>query len=120
MKHRWFALALIVLVGVTPHLSLGQSDVTRREIISRPIQAMGGQDALRRLERLQLKGEVQQWEPTQSYVPGGEARFTGDSTVTISRDFTRNAARLDWDRHLVYPSTDSARSSPTGSGTCRE
>lgn len=103
MKRYWLALALIFVVGLTPHLSLGQSDVTRRETIARAIQAMGGQDALRRLERLQLKADVQQWEPTQSYVPSGEARFSSDSTVTISRDFTRNAARLDWDRRLVYP-----------------
>lgn len=106
MRRHWLPLTLAAIVALgfaIPHLSQGQSDVPRREVIARAVQAMGGEDALRRLERLRLKADVQQWEPTQSYVPGGEARFTGDSVVTISRDFTRNAVRLDWDRRLVYP-----------------
>ncbi len=74
-----------------------------RELVARAIQAMGGPDALRRLERVLLKGEVHQWEPTQSYIPGGEPRFANDSALTLTRDFTRDAARFDWDRRYAYP-----------------
>jgi glyoxylase-like metal-dependent hydrolase (beta-lactamase superfamily II) len=106
MKRNAFGLVsvCIVLGGLAFSAArLGQTPPPAREQVVRAIQAMGGEDALRRLVRVRLKGDVQQWEPTQTYVPGGEARFTGESTLTVSRDFTQDATRIDWDRRLVYP-----------------
>ncbi len=97
-------LVAFLLVGLAlSSQSWAQAPPAPRELVGRAIQAMGGPDPLRRLERVRLKGEVQQWEPTQSYVPGGEPRFANDSTITITRDFAQNAARLDWDRRYAYP-----------------
>ncbi len=100
------SLTLVAFLLVSLALSAqtwAQAPAAPRELVARGIQAMGGPDALRRLARLRLKGQVQQWEPTQSYIPGGEPRFANDSTVIITRDFAQAAARIEWDRRYAYP-----------------
>ena len=95
---------LVMLLGLPlPDRSWGQASPTPLETVTRAVNAMGGADALRRLERVTLKGQAQHWEPDQSYVAGGEARFAGTSTLTVTRDFSGGAARVDWERNLVYP-----------------
>ena len=106
MRRVSLALTLVGFLLIGLALSAGvraQAPSGPRELVARALQAMGGTEALRGLDRVRLKGEAQQWEPTQSYVPGGEPRFANDSTVTIARDFGQDAARLDWDRRYAYP-----------------
>jgi glyoxylase-like metal-dependent hydrolase (beta-lactamase superfamily II) len=99
-----FVSVFIVLGGLAcSDPRLGQTPPPNRDLVVRAIQAMGGEDALRGLVRVRLRGDVQQWEPTQTYMPGGDARPTGESALIISRDFTQDATRIDWDRRLVYP-----------------
>jgi len=70
--------------------------------VNRAIAALGG-DALRGVKSLEATGASKHWEPEQSHVAGGEARFAADSTFTLARDFGANAARIDWQRKLAYP-----------------
>jgi glyoxylase-like metal-dependent hydrolase (beta-lactamase superfamily II) len=68
------------------------------------VQAVGGADRLAAVKTVSLKATVKQWEPEQSMSPGGEMRFTGESTMTAVAEVASGAARIDWVRHFAYPS----------------
>jgi glyoxylase-like metal-dependent hydrolase (beta-lactamase superfamily II) len=71
------------------------------QTVDRAITAMGGEDALRQVRTMISAVKAQHWEPNSSTITGGDAKFTGDSTIVITRDFAARAARLDWDRVKV-------------------
>ncbi len=79
------------------------------DLVKAGIAAQGGVDALRALKTVAIKAHSQAWEPGQSYKPGGEPRFLGNSTVTITADFTQHAVRAAWDRSMKYPATETLR-----------
>ena len=89
--------ALIVLPAGLASAASGQATVDRA------LQAMGGESALRGVRTMVITEKAQHWEPNSSVVTGGDARFTGDSNIVVSRDFASKAVRLDWDRVKVGP-----------------
>ena len=84
----------------------GRSRPTSNEVdpLDRALAAMGGEEKVRSLQTIVVKGTARHWEPHQSVQPGGEMRLAGDSTFVLSRSFPSGAARIEWDRKLVYPS----------------
>ena len=77
-----FAAALLLAATVIQPAS-AQSPA---ELVKQAVAAQGGADALRGLKTLVIKGEAKHWEPGQSVRAGGEARFIGDSTFTVTAD----------------------------------
>jgi len=71
--------------------------------VNRAIDAMGGREALAAVRTIAMRGQHRHWEPQQSRVPEGEARFGGESTVVLTRDLATGSTRLDWDRRLLAP-----------------
>jgi glyoxylase-like metal-dependent hydrolase (beta-lactamase superfamily II) len=86
--------------------SLGQPALaqgTPGDLVKQAITAEGGVEALRGLKGLSVKGDAKFWEPGQSHAAGGEPRFLGDATFTITWDLAKGVARTDWDRDQKYP-----------------
>jgi hypothetical protein len=79
------------------------------DLVKAGVAAQGGIEALRALKTIAIKAHSQAWEPGQSYKPGGEPRFLGDSTVAITADLTRHAWRAAWDRAMKYPATETLK-----------
>jgi len=73
------------------------------DLVKQAVAAEGGAEALRGLKTLSVKGGAKFWEPGQSFAAGGEPRFLGDGTFTITWDIARGVARTDWDRDQKYP-----------------
>src|ERR1700680_1976359 len=96
--------ALLAAFGQTQPASAQTSPA---DLVKQGVEAMGGADALRGLKTLVQKGDAKHWEPGQSHSVNGEARFLGDSTVTITVDFTAPIrVRYDWDRDMKYPAVE--------------
>jgi glyoxylase-like metal-dependent hydrolase (beta-lactamase superfamily II) len=93
----WLAAAAFVLgscAAVAPR---------ERALVERALEALGGAEALARVKTVSVKGTVKQWEPEQSFAPGGEARFANDSEFTLTGDFAARSVRLDWVKKFAYP-----------------
>jgi glyoxylase-like metal-dependent hydrolase (beta-lactamase superfamily II) len=73
------------------------------DTVNRAVEAMGGESALRQVRTMVVTQKAQHWEPGSSVIAGGEPKFTGDSSIVVSRDFPARAVRLDWDRVKVGP-----------------
>lgn len=100
MKKR-ITLALL-LSALVATCATGPATDTPQATVNRAIAAHGG-DALRAVKSIEATGASKHWEPEQSHVASGEARFAGDSTFTLARDLVSDAARIDWQRKLAYP-----------------
>jgi glyoxylase-like metal-dependent hydrolase (beta-lactamase superfamily II) len=72
-------------------------------MVTRALDAMGPTGATATMGAIVLKGKAKFWEPEQSSVPGGEMRFANESTFEMTRDFSADAARIDWVRNFAYP-----------------
>jgi len=83
------------------------------DLVKAGVAAQGGVDVLRALKTVVIKSHSQAWEPGQSYKPGGEPRFLGDSTVTITADFAQHAVQIAWDRAMKYPAVETMRYTET-------
>jgi glyoxylase-like metal-dependent hydrolase (beta-lactamase superfamily II) len=73
--------------------------------VDRALAAMGGAQKIAALEAVVVRGTVRHWEPEQSVKADGEARLAGDSTFTAWRALGSRAARVEWVRRLVYPTS---------------
>jgi glyoxylase-like metal-dependent hydrolase (beta-lactamase superfamily II) len=87
--------ALIVVSCATPS--------REQNLVDRAIEASGGLDRLASLRTISVKGTVKHWEPEQSDVPGGDARFAAESTYEFTQDASRRASRTDWVKNFAYP-----------------
>jgi glyoxylase-like metal-dependent hydrolase (beta-lactamase superfamily II) len=97
--------ALLMAIGHTQSASAQQLNPIDQ--VKLAVEAQGGADALRNIKTLVLKGDQKSWEPGQSHSPNGEARFLGDSNVTVTVDFNAPLrVRYDWDRDMKYPTVD--------------
>jgi len=83
------------------------------DLVKAAVAAQGGVDALRALKTVVIKSHSQAWEPGQSYKPGGEPRFLGDSNVTLTADFADHAVQAAWDRSMKYPAVETIRYTET-------
>ena len=97
-------IAAVSLVAIS--CTEGRSRPTPDQVnpLDRALAAMGGEEKVRALDSIVVKGTARHWEPQQSVKPDGEMRLAGDSTFVLSRSFASGAARIEWDRKLVYPS----------------
>ncbi len=102
------AMSAVLLLALSqPQPASAQSPI---DLVKQGVEAMGGADALRALKTTVYKVDAKHWEPGQSYSANGESRFLGDSTITISVDFTNPLrVRYDWDRDMKYPAVERAK-----------
>jgi hypothetical protein len=100
-----FSAALLVGAGGLAPVQAQQGI----DLVKQSVAAQGGADALRGLKAIGIKAHGQHWEPGQSYVPGGEARFLGDSDVAITWDLANDATRSAWDRSMKYPAVEALK-----------
>ncbi len=101
MKHALMLCAGVLIVSPVPALAQSPS-----ELVSQAVAAQGGADALRAFKTVVIKGDAKHWEPGQSFKAGGEARFLGDSTFTLTVDDANRMVRIDWDRDMKYPAVE--------------
>jgi glyoxylase-like metal-dependent hydrolase (beta-lactamase superfamily II) len=99
MKRVAFAIAFLLTA-----VSCASTQQQGRSHVDRAVQALGGADALGRIQTIATKGTVRQWEPEQSMTPGGELRFACESTFDAVTDFGARSTRVDWVRNVAYPS----------------
>jgi len=92
-----------LLIGVSHAPAQAQSP---NELVSQAVAAQGGAEKLRAFKAAVIRGEAKHWEPGQSFKAGGEARFIGDSTFTLTADGTSRTVRIDWDRDKKYPAVE--------------
>lgn len=74
-----------------------------QELVSRGLQAVGGADTLAGVKTYYEKGTMKHWDPEQSHIPGGEARFGADVTFETVVDVTTQTAATDMAKKLAYP-----------------
>jgi glyoxylase-like metal-dependent hydrolase (beta-lactamase superfamily II) len=97
MKRTLVALsgALLLVSCATP--------TREQSLVNRAVDAMGGAERLRGIQTAHVRANVKQWEPEQSDVPGGEARFANEATLEVVQDRGRRASRSDWVKNFAYP-----------------
>jgi glyoxylase-like metal-dependent hydrolase (beta-lactamase superfamily II) len=95
------AIAALLLAASQVQPSFAQGNAA--DLVKQAIAAEGGAAALRGLRGLAVKGDAKFWEPGQSFAAGGEPRFLGDATFTITWDVAKGMARTEWDRDQKYP-----------------
>src|SRR3954471_9955863 len=93
-----FALAAGIAAGCVMPL---HAQPAPNELVKQAVAAAGGEQALRALKTLHIRGNARFWEPDQSVLAGGPALLTGDSKFTTTWDFAGDAARTDWERTFV-------------------
>jgi hypothetical protein len=76
------------------------------DLVALAVQAQGGEAAMRSLNSLMIQGEAKHWEPEESFMAGGTARFLGDSTFTLAWQLALGWARIDWSRSMQYPAVE--------------
>ncbi len=92
-------LLLASLVVVSGATASPRSD----NLVSKAVQALGGESALASIKTVAVKGTMRQWEPEQSVLPGGDMRLANDSTFEIVVDYGARASRTDVVKNFVYP-----------------
>jgi glyoxylase-like metal-dependent hydrolase (beta-lactamase superfamily II) len=100
-----FSAALFAASG----FALPASAQSPAELVKQSVEALGGANAMRAIKSMVTKADAKHWEPGQSNSVNGEARFLGDSTVTISVDYANKdgaVVRYDWDRDMKYPAVE--------------
>ena len=97
------AISTALLLGVSQLPAQAQSP---NDLVSQAVAAQGGAEKLRAFKAVVIKGEAKHWEPGQSFKAGGEAKFIGDSTFTLTADGAKRMVRIDWDRDKKYPAVE--------------
>src|SRR5262249_59667555 len=72
-------LVLASLIAVSGATASPRSD----GLVSKAVQALGGESALASVKTVAVKGSIRQWEPEQSVNPGGEMRLAHDSALRL-------------------------------------
>ncbi len=99
MRNVMTLAAALLLAATMSQTAPAQSPA---ELVTQAVAAQGGADALRGLTTLVIKGEARHWEPGQSVRAGGEPRFIGDSTFTVTADIPNQVIRVDWVRDMKF------------------
>lgn len=99
------SLALLASCDTLAPTTGGRAPQGARDVlVERAVAALGGVEAIRALRSASITGTAKHWEPEQSHVPGGEARFAAESSFVLTLDFANRRARTDWDKRFAYPS----------------
>jgi len=101
MKYAVAISAALLLSAGPPALAQSPND-----LVKEAVAAQGGAEAMHAFKSAVIKGEAKHWEPGQSEKVGGEPRFLGDSTFTLTADGVNRVARVDWDRDMKYPAVE--------------
>ena len=107
MKYALMISAALLLAGGQAQPVSAQT--APADLVKQAVDALGGADALRAVKTIVQKGEAKHWEPGQSNSVSGEARFLGDSTLTVTVDYANRdgaSVRWDWDRDMQYPAVE--------------
>ena len=80
-----------------------------KDLVSRAVEAAGGEAALGQIKSITIRGQSSTWEPEASVEPGGKPRHAGDSKFVEMRDFTNGNSRFDWEHNLLAPSVRTFR-----------
>jgi hypothetical protein len=97
--------AALLMAASQGQQALAQSNPL--DLVKQAVEAQGGANALRAINTLVQKGDTKHWEPGQSNSVNGESRFLGDSTLTVSVDYSAPVrVRFDWDRDMKYPAVE--------------
>ena len=105
MLHVFVPTAALLFGAALSQPAAAQSGV---DLMQQSIAAQGGADALRNYKSAIIKLDAKHWEPGQSYSPTGEARFLGDSHITLTVDLANRMTRVDWDRDCLLYTSDAA------------
>lgn len=100
--HRPF-LAVFALVSILAAASCATGPSREQGLVARAVDAMGGVDALGRVQTVAVKGTTKQWEPEQSDAPGGDMRFANQASFEAVTDVAARASRVDWRKDFAYP-----------------
>src|SRR3989475_13059894 len=92
-------LLLASLIAVSGATASPRSD----GLVSKAVQALGGESALAGVKTVAVRGTIRQWEPEQSGMPGGDIRLTNDSTFETGADYGARASPTDGVRNYLYP-----------------
>jgi glyoxylase-like metal-dependent hydrolase (beta-lactamase superfamily II) len=103
MKY-FLSISAALLVGAVAAAPVSAQQAS--DLVKQAVAAQGGADALRSLKTITITADGKHWEPGQSKAPGGEPRFLGDSSITITWDLGKNAARSEWNRSMQYPAVE--------------
>jgi glyoxylase-like metal-dependent hydrolase (beta-lactamase superfamily II) len=103
-----------LMLSAALFMALGQvqpvSAQSPADLVKQSVEALGGANALRALKTVVYKIDAKHWEPGQSHSVNGESRFLGDSTLTLSVDFTAPIrVRQDWDRDMKFPAVEKVK-----------
>ena len=83
---------------------LSCATATREQgLVSRAADAMGGAQALAAVKTVTVSGSAKWWEPEQSEVPGGEARYSAEAKFNGIGDVATRSSRFDWQKDFAYP-----------------
>jgi len=91
-----FLFASVLLACATPQTK-------EQTLVNRAIDALGGAERLAALNSVYAKGTLKQWEPEQSDMAGGEARFANDTSWEVWQDRAQRVSRADLERRFQYP-----------------
>jgi glyoxylase-like metal-dependent hydrolase (beta-lactamase superfamily II) len=97
MKRVLWVLVLSLFVGSCATVAPPQ------DLVTRALDALGGAESYARVKTISVKGSWKQWEPEQSFAPGGEARHANDATFETVADYGTRAVRTDWVKNFAYP-----------------
>jgi glyoxylase-like metal-dependent hydrolase (beta-lactamase superfamily II) len=102
MLVRRFAVGLVLVTLACAGRQAG-GGAASSDPLDRALAAVGGAEKLAALRTVTVTGTAKHWEPEQSLRAGGEARFAGDSTFTLTRSAEARSARIEWVRKMAYP-----------------
>ena len=74
-----------------------------QDLVSRAIEAMGGEAALAAAKTVSVTGTVRQYDPEQTYAPADPPKHTNDSQFTQVTDRAAQATRIHWVKNFQYP-----------------
>src|SRR5438552_11961348 len=93
----------LALLSAAVLLACATPATKEQSLVSRAVDAMGGVERFAALQTVAAKGTLKQWEPEQSDMAGGEARFANDTSFEILQDRSKRASRTDLERRFAYP-----------------
>lgn len=95
----WLATPVAIL-GL---MSCASGPSKEQQLVSKAVEALGGAQTIADIRTITYKGNLKQWEPEQSDVPGGEMRFANEAQVEGIIDVQARVSRTDWVKNFAYP-----------------
>jgi glyoxylase-like metal-dependent hydrolase (beta-lactamase superfamily II) len=94
---------LVALLAVFGLLSCATGPSKEAQLVNKAVESLGGAQAIADVRTITWKGNLKQWEPEQSDVPGGDMRFANEAQLEGIADVQARTARTDWVKNFAYP-----------------